>query len=299
MKKTLIALATLAAVSGTAFAQSSVTLSGVIGAGVTSSNFKDGTSTQVLGSTDNAVTFAVTEDLGGGMKVSASQTLAFGGAQGGTATNDGGNIAISGGFGEAKFGMACAGAALGEAVVGGAYHFAHALGTTGSDCREYKYALYTLPSLVNGLTMAVRVQNTAAGNALNVNDFSATANGLQYRFNYATGALTTGVYIRSTTSEVHAAYDFGVAKVSYGADTKVASGDKRTEIGVSAPFGAVTLKAGYGKKGAIKGSQVGAFYALSKRTTLGAIVGNFTANAAQLDNIEQTKSTRVSLTHAF
>jgi len=277
-----------------------VTLSGAFGAGVTTAKFKDGTSTQVLGSTDNAVTFAVTEDLGGGLKVAASQTLAFGGAQGGTAKNDGGSIAISGGFGEAKFGMACAGAALGEGVVGGAYHLAHAYGSTGGDCREYKYSLYTLPTLVDGLTMAVRVQNTAADAALNVKDFSAVANGLQYRFNYATGALTTGVYIRSNTSEVHAAYDFGVAKVSYAADTKVSSGDKRTEIGLSAPVSAaLTLKAGYGKKGVIKGTQAGAFYALSKRTTLGAVIGNFTPNAAQADSIEQTKSTRFSLTHTF
>jgi predicted porin len=297
MKKTLIALAALA--STAAFAQSSVTLSGKMGAGVTVNNYVNGTSLKTLNSTDAAVTFAVTEDLGGGMKVAASQTLAAGGAQGGGVTHDGASLAISGGFGEAKFGMSCAGAALGEAVVGGQYHFAHALGTTGSDCREYKYGLYTLPALVNGLTVAVRIQNMAAGGNVDLSNFNATNNGLQYRFNYATGPLAVALYAKSNSSEIHASYDLGVAKVSYGADTKVTSGDKRSEIGVSVPVGALTLKAGYGKKGAIKGTEVGAFYALSKRTTLGATMGNFTPNAGQSTSVAQDKPARVSLVHAF
>jgi Gram-negative porin len=271
-----------------------------MGAGVTVNNYVNGTSLKTLNSTDGAVTFAVTEDLGGGMKVAASQTLAFGGAQGGNATNDGGSLAISGGFGEAKFGMSCAGGALGEAVVGGQYTFAHAVHSTGAtDCREYKYGLYTLPTLVNGLTVAVRIQNMAAAGNIDLSDFNATNNGLQYRFNYANGPLAAALYARSNSSEIHASYDLGVAKVSYGADTKVSSGDKRTEVGVSVPMGALTLKAGYGKKGAIKGTEVGAFYALSKRTTLGATMGNFTPNAAQATSVAQDKPARVSLVHTF
>jgi len=271
-----------------------------MGAGVTVNNYTGGTSAKTLNSTDGAVTFAVTEDLGGGMKVAASQTLAFGGAQGGSATNDGGSLAISGGFGEAKFGMSCAGGALGEAVVGGQYTFAHAVHSTGAtDCREYKYGLYTLPTMVQGLTVAVRVQNMSGGTNLSLDDFSAAANGLQYRFNYANGPLAAAFYTRSNSSELHASYDLGVAKVSYGVDTKVASGDKRSELGVSVPLGALTLKAGYGKKGAIKGTEVGAFYALSKRTTLGATMGNFTPNTAQANTVAQDKPARVSLVHTF
>ena len=66
MKKTLIALATLAAVSGTAFAQSTVTLYGVVDAGIT----KGATTTTFTGGGINGTSrlgVKGTEDLGGGL----------------------------------------------------------------------------------------------------------------------------------------------------------------------------------------------------------------------------------------
>jgi len=291
MKKTLIALAVLAA-SGASFAQSTVTLSGVYGVGIT----KTAGSVSALGQTDGGLTISVSEDLGGGMKVAAAQTLAFG-KQGSNVTADGGSITVSGGFGAAKFGTVCAGAALGEAVVGGAYHFAHALGG-GTDCREYQYGLYTAPEMVKGLTAAVRIQNMAAGGAVSVEDFSATGNGLQARFNYNVGAFTSAFYAKSNSSELHLGYNLGVVALKAGFDTQTTSGLKRSEFGATIPMGAATISFGYGVKtsagGAtdIKGTQLGVNYALSKRTAINAVFGSF-------ENATADSSSRVNLVHTF
>lgn len=289
MKKTLIALAVLAA-SGASFAQ--VTLSGNYGVGVVTTS---GAKT-VLGQTDGGLTFAASEDLGGGTKVAVSQTLAFG-KQGAAVTGDGGSVSVTGGFGAAKFGTVCASAALGEAVVGGAYHFAHALGG-GTDCREYQYGLYTAPTLVTGLTAAVRIQNMAAGTAVLLDQFNATNNGLQARFNYNVGQFTSGFYAKSNSSELHLGYNLGVVALKAGFDTQTTNGLKRSEFGATIPMGATTISMGYGVKTSaggtadIKGTQVGVNYALSKRTSIDAVYGSF-------DNATVESSSRVRLLHSF
>lgn len=265
-----------------------MTLSGNYGFGVSSV----GGATAKLGLTDGGFTFAAVEDLGGGMKASVSQTVSVKG-HGGNATADGGFMKIEGGFGALQVGQACAGAALGEGNLGGAYGLAHAFGA-GTDClANWQYGLYTLPTMVQGLTVAARISK-AAGD-ISVEGFSAAENSAQARFAYANGPMSVAYYVRSNTGEVHAAYDFGIAKVSFAADTKTSAGTKeRTEVGVSAPFGATTLSLGYGKQKDtnIKGTQVGVKYALSKRTSIDAVHGTFT-------NATADKSTRVRLLHTF
>ncbi len=74
MKKSLIALAVLAA-SGTAFAQSSVTLSGKFGVAYQKGLSGNTANKANLGVTDGDVTFAAVEDMGGGNSAGASMTL--------------------------------------------------------------------------------------------------------------------------------------------------------------------------------------------------------------------------------
>jgi len=116
MKKTLIALATLAAVSGTAFAQSNVTLSGGYGLVVgTSKTGTTSTGTQIARQTGN-LNFAGTEDLGGGLKAgfqlqtsigahAATSLNTTGAAAAATTLGDrGANVTLSGAFGTAFVG---------------------------------------------------------------------------------------------------------------------------------------------------------------------------------------------------
>ena len=88
MKKTLISLAVLAAASGSAFAQSNVTVFGIMDAGIVSEHGgKNGNVTKVSSGVANAsrIGFKGTEDLGGGL---SAVFLLEGGIKGDTGESD-------------------------------------------------------------------------------------------------------------------------------------------------------------------------------------------------------------------
>ena len=229
--------------------------------------------------------------------MAVSQSIATGGAEGGSVANDGGSITFGGGFGSLKFGTLNASAALGEGNGNGAYTWKHVLNSAAAGGRSYQYGLYTLPAMIPGLGVAIRVQNMSAATAIDFSDFTATANGTQLRLNYDTGPVTMAYYVRSNSGEVHGTVDLGVAKISMGMDTKTSTvTDKRKEVNVKIPMGGMELAAFYGKKGSITSTEVGVTYALSKRTALNATTGSF-KNAVQTDALKS--STRVRLTHSF
>jgi predicted porin len=129
MKKSLIALAVLAA-SGTSFAQSSVTVWGVVDAAVSRGNGDVNSVTRLVGSgiSSSQLGFRGTEDLGGGMKANFWLEAGLGNDAGtggatttnnsasgmGTASTAGGSqgltfnrrstVSLSGGFGEIRLG---------------------------------------------------------------------------------------------------------------------------------------------------------------------------------------------------
>ena len=113
MKKSLIALATLAAVSGTAFAQSTVTISGVLDVGVRNTS-KVAAGVAKLGVTagnNNRVAFGVSEDLGGGLKALANAQMRFDPTTGTTEAANGRplfqgetRVGLAGGFGTVMLG---------------------------------------------------------------------------------------------------------------------------------------------------------------------------------------------------
>ncbi len=132
-------------------------------------------------------------------------------------------------------------------------------------------------------------------------------------------ALTapSNVDSKATLNQYIASYNFGPATVAYlitdtkatvnttGAVTKTAS----NQLTVSAPVGAFTLRASMGNltvKSAtatttdVKGSQFGATYALSKRSTLYAMTGKTkdTGTSKQAWNAERS-GTAIGLNHAF
>ncbi len=117
MKKTLVALAALAATS--AFAQSSVSITGLIDTGYQSKTAADNAKTQGVaanGTGTTVLTFAGTEDLGAGLKANFQFQLTpdfvnGAGVQGTTWKNDAGIgngqqafVGLSGGFGEVQAG---------------------------------------------------------------------------------------------------------------------------------------------------------------------------------------------------
>jgi predicted porin len=322
MKKTLIALAVLAA-SGASFAQSSVTLSGVysfsyqkdltsttanptyIGGTSTPSGALTAGAAKGFAVTDANLKLAAVEDLGGGLKASFDYTLETGAQRGTMTTRADSGIGLSGGFGAVALRNTRSSdliAAIGSPAVNlpdGLYDSSDIVKRGAIDAVSY-----TLPAF-NGVTASFTFSEAAGtdGNiSLPATDKSAYTLGVVY----ASGPLTVGAALKSMNSpasttkatnyELMAAYDLGVAKVSYAFDGKsettgVYASDAQG-VSVTVPMGALTLGANYFKRDTKKVTEVGAAYAFSKRTTLSVASGKQTADAAG-------NQMRVRLAHSF
>jgi hypothetical protein len=296
MKKTLIALATLAAVSSTAFAQSTVSISGGVraGYGQTTAGVKGLQTTQGSGNTMN---FNIVEDLGGGLKAMASTQfrwdstnglnanqnaagttsdlfhLASVGLQGGFGTVQMGRIGFDGMWGYTAFGSTTAGANLNPVTISGG-------GATEDN--QYRYTSPTMSGFAVQLGGAFKGYTTGAKDSQ------------QIRASYSNGPISATVakernLAGNEGTDFAASYDLGVAKInliSGSADnatgTQVA--DALT-LSATVPMGAITLKAAMKNDKMAANKDVTAFgvdYALSKRTALEANtwkIKNDTANA--------------------
>lgn len=287
MKKTLIALAVLAA-SGASFAQSSVTLYGVVDAGITN-NGK--TTTFTGGGVNGTPRLGVKgeEDLGGGLKAVFQMETAFNsGAEKATMMGDrGAFVGVAGSFGTV---------ALGSSVLSPSFQARAAVdASTANNYSIAKYAgatrldnsiNYTSPTM-SGLTFrAATVQKDDNGGTA-ATDFSIV---------YANGPLTLAASSADNGAGgkgtlIGGAYDMRVAKVLL-TSVDINGGEKHTSLGVSAPIGAWTLQADYrmDKNADIKTYVVSAQYALSKRSSV-------TAYTAKADNADAVMG--VGIRHNF
>ena len=288
MKKTLIALAAVA-VSGAAFAQ--VTLTGAFSVSV-GKNAGDANAT--MSQTDGALTFGATEDLGGGLTFTGSQTFSMTGRNSIGAENFSAALATANAGTLSYSNVAAASALLGSPASLG-YAFNDAL---GGDVylSMFKYAL---PTIVDGLSLSwasYSVGASTSGNALNVENFLTDKQANAYTAAYATGPVSAAIEWRQNgnhRTRLQVGYDAGIAKLTYRTELKVDSGAKQSNFTLTAPMGAASFGLFYGEKGAVKGTEASVGYALSKRTAASVNVGNVsgaTTNGA---------SYRVKLAHSF
>ncbi len=320
MKKTLIALAVLAA-SGASFAQSSVTLSGVysfsyqkdLTATTANPTYIGGTSTpsgaltagegKGFAVTDANLKLAAVEDLGGGLKASFDYTLETGAQRGTMTTRADSGIAVSGTFGTVALRNTRSSdliAAIGSPAINlpdGLYDSSNIVARAAGDLVSY-----TLPAFSGVTASFTYFEGNDGAISLPTTDRSAYIVGLSY----ANGPLTVGAALKSVNTpasttkssnyELMAAYDLGVAKVSYAFDGKSATtgtyADNASGVSVTVPAGAISLGANYFKRGTNKVTEVGATYAFSKRTSLSLSSGKQTADAAG-------NQMRVRLAHSF
>jgi predicted porin len=296
MKKTLIALAAVAATS--AFAQSTVTLYGVVDAGFT----KGATTTTFTGGGINGTSrlgFKGEEDLGGGLKaVFQVETGLNSGKETASSIGDrGAFVGLAGAFGTVT---------MGSSVLSPSFYARAATDTStannygiakfGGATRLDNSFNYTSPTW-NGLTLRASMVQSDDNGGKAASDVSAV---------YANGPLTLAASsadngkAEGKGSFVGAAYDLGVAKlhlssvkatgtpaVASAAAVAAAPGNAGTaavtaaaavkgltytSVGVSAPIGAITLQADYrvAKDAADDTYVLSAQYALSKRTSLTA-----------------------------
>lgn len=302
MKKTLIALAAVAA-TGAVFAQSSVTLFGVVDVNVR--NVKQGgdslTSMSQDGTVSSRLGFRGVEDLGGGMKAGFWLEGALNpdaGTPGGLQFQRRSTVSLMGGFGEVRLGR--------DYTPTFWNHFAYdPFGTVGVGS-----SVNTFGVLGSGATTLVRASNTLGYFTPSIGGFQAQ---LQYAFKetsasndpneyaglrvvYAAGPLSVALATASEGSaaantnsykrtNIGASYDLGMVKPMFqfaqatfqpnaGAEQKV----QLVLIGATAPVGPGILKASYVRSnydnfaGDAGQFAIGYEYTLSKRT---AVYGNY------------------------
>jgi predicted porin len=338
MKKTLIALATLAATG--AFAQSTVTMSGVMdfaAASVsgTQANVKGTTISQSLGqSATSVIRITAVEDLGGGMKATAHYGLDPRGLSNDAAPlgRDELFVGVSGGFGNIRLGSPnsiglttfLAGSPLGTGV--GSGYAATAMDY--SNIRYSRSARYDSPAF-SGVTLSVlyapgndQAVTTGAPAQLIANARNVTEIGLRYAngpltvafANVAQAAQTNATAAAKTSSNILAAsYALGATVLSAGwndgkALAAAATAQKSTgyRLGVAHTMGAITLGASQAeqKTNLIKETVTGlrADYALSKRSAVYAgyeIWDNKKATMTDKVNSGDRKIMSIGVRHAF
>ncbi|MGE0350682.1 porin [Hydrogenophaga sp.] len=299
MKKTLIALAAVAATSA-AFAQSTVTLSGTVDVGL-----------QDVGGTNSPLsmvssrhgtsnwTVSGAEDLGGGLKAIFKISTSFNADDGTTAGNVLGNndmfVGLQGGFGSLKLGRSFNPAffyALTANSTKGVTGYSTRAGTVETDgVYISNQVLYTTPNF-GGFTgqISYAPSEVAGASAHRGVGIGYAAGPLAVNFAHSKLAAAAAGATVNALNLIAASYDFSVAKLhfTYTDRNNVASdADNTWGLGVTAPVGPGLVYASYDRSevgaGTTRVIHGGYKYFLSKRTTAYLNIGN-KKNAQQAFN---------------
>lgn len=322
MKKTLIALAAVAA-TGAAFAQSSVTISGVVDVGIIDPIGAQKMRIDQSANGANQIVFSGAEDLGGGLRATFRLAQRFSPESGG---NDGtangrasfqgeSTVGLAGGFGTVRLGRALTAfqgpinttdpwgtlqqGSVAVLTTGYTTDFSTDAVRDSGGLGRTDAVFYSSPSF-GGFSVAASYgfkQSAASGALVTTNPKDL----ISLWASYANGPiLVAGGYERNRRDDdiwaILGTYDFGVVRIGAGwaqVDTAAVAGSKgkNWNLMATAPMGAATLKVGYGNTKAegtgVKTTSklgVGVDYALSKRTILYFSVGNNSKNTAGSDS---------------
>jgi len=326
MKKTLIALAALGVV-GAASAQ--VTVSGLAEYGMASTRLldapnatEDGTTTRGFGMRSANLNFSATEDLGGGLSVSAN--LGMDGVRGGDGiTGNTASMAVSGGFGTVGL---TAGEETCNGIIGSSGGVNLSDLNIGFQCNgaptdAISYATPAMGPMSFMVLVADTGPATSAGDGAHV----ATV----FYANYADGPIKAGINFTSypagaasatnptgqnaARTRLTASYDAGamIASVGYstgGTTTGFTARNKQMVLGLSIPMGATTVGLGWAQDddttnatGAIVadktiGMGVNVKYAMSKSTS---IVFNTAASSGDRGVTDNKNHTELYISKSF
>ena len=271
MKKSLIALAVLAA-SGAAFAQSTVTIYGLLDANINSTKDSNVTNTRIDSGGIQTSRFGLkgSEDLGGGLKANFKLESGFRIDTGAIPNNGPTNsslfsrqswVGVSGGFGEVQLGkmwtpyddlQGLGAAAFNANIFAPAAYVWQSNNYNDRPGNSIYYASPNFGGFSGAVMYSLGENKTATVSAGNVTSFrigyegGPIAVGLGYQTEKANGAAPT----TAKFTQLNASYDLGVAKLlaAYG-NVKDAGGVPKTneyQIGVDFPVSsALTLSVGY------------------------------------------------------
>ena len=317
MQKKLIALAVAGLVSAPAFAQSNVTIYGVIDVGIESAKFNDadGNLTKMIssGNTTNRIGFKGSEDLGNGMKanfVLEGQPNPDVGTHGASFWHRTSTVGLSSNsWGSVNFGSQytpwfsarAANDIFYTAGSGSNYNY------EAGDTRMSNSIRYDSVSM-NGFRIAAMYGMGEAGAAYNAQEGTTAAtkkqgqsiglnltyaNGpLALRYGYDSQIITQGPDVDMVRNHVNGSYDFKVVKVVAGWNSAKLDGgaidNRNWYIGAVMPvMGKDLIKAEYSdynnKTGASRDSKMFALgyeHFMSKRTTLYATYSKITNESA-------------------
>jgi len=378
MKKSLIALAVMA-VAGTAFAQSSVALTGKLAFGYQMAEGAGATPKKAngLGVTDGDFVLTAKEDLGNGLSATASMAVKSRG-RGTDIEGRDASLRLTGGFGSVMIGAVEAG----NGIIGLGGADAPTMGLDGAkgiggisrdalddasnvdilmysmvvngfgghiavlDNKMGKYGMHSSEDSLDATLLRVTYAGgpfafmadytnygsnsagtaaaAAAGEAAGEAAFADTlleelinqAASLEDAIDAATDAATDAAALKTTATlaaaqsgapdkrfRISGSYDLGMAKLGAGYQTKdnvAGVNNKQYILGVSAPFGPVTVGANYVRNKqengtTIKGYELGADYALSKRTSVEMAYQNIEETTVAGD----ATAFRIRLMHKF
>jgi predicted porin len=318
MKKSLIALAVLAATTGAAMAQSNVTLYGRIDTSIGSEKLNGVSTSKLFSGNLTSTRWGVrgTEDLGGGLKAIFNLEQGFDSSDGtqaaGSAFDRQSIVGLSGGFGTVKLGRTDTSfddirdIAVSSNLWDSEFtptKIAYTAGVPDYSSRASNQIRYESPSF-GGFTVGV-------GFGLDEAADPVKRDVLAYNLRYRAGALDVGFgyqeqkheSVPATDREYTAfsgAYDFGVARLSAGynrAENGAGLKDNEFSVGVNVPVGSLDFSLGYARSKAeaagvttAKGSGFGAgvTYTLSKRTKVyGAVLDGEVENGAGVVTTER------------
>lgn len=308
MKKTLVALAALAATAS--FAQSTVTISGKVDVGFNYSSTRTADKIRIDNGDNSRIIFSGVEDLGGGMAATFGAQMRFAADTGYNDSQSNGvvgntaqanqerplfqgetRVGLRGGFGHIRlgrgltavqapngaydpFGVRTVGALQGLLTAG---YSSDPQQPAGSGAGRWSNAVFYDTPNFSGFTGALTIQ-------MKEQETGRTANGVSLSGGYNNGPISLFAGYEKNTIEVKyfqlaGSYDLGVAKImaSYANNDPLGANNKTTGIGfgLTAPLGAITAKAGFASaKSEVAGAKaatkfaIGMDYALSKRTML-------------------------------
>jgi len=298
MKKTLVAVAAFAAITG---AHAEATISGVLEAAVAKTSTGTGFGSGSNGGSE--FTLSASEDLGNGLKAFGQFTVignlntsnsAYTGVQAtaghssatNTATGDTFGsyqnwIGLSGDFGSVKLGQFWSNTFLtsitGDVVSRSAFTNQLHGGAQGQIANAVNYTSPSFSGLSVSYTKAV--DSTVA--AEQYNDYSVNYSNGGLNLSYARGSLGTGTATKETILAGN--YNFGMATLYIGSIITTASNTASTSgtsYGIAVPFGETTLSVGSGTASSnINNYQVLLNHNLSKRTRVYVHTANGTTAA--------------------
>ena len=264
MSHFILAALAVVAVSGAAFAQSSVSLTGKLRFAYGDAKSATGAKTTGVGVTDGDWNIAAVEDLGGGLKAGANMALRLRGrdtaldgkyavADGYAAANGArprdSSMYLTGGFGTVTVGAIEAGNGIvGLVTAGGPTYIGLDNGVQLAGASNVDILQYTSPAM-NGFSFKVATLD-AVGTAGSQDGGALTVYGANYANGPVSAALDVTKYGSSfaatanSRTRISANYNLGVAIVGAGYQTaKTTAGIKKNEtaLSVSAPFGAFNV----------------------------------------------------------